>query len=268
LYSVRSPLPSVLKLEEKMLKAVLFDMDDTLLDWSGFDADWGAMEAAHLTRVVEHFRTELQFEIELTRFGTTMRERTIAAWTAARQDLRAPNLGAILVETARELGAPDSIDARRCLEHYGWGLVEGTVIFPDVPPLLDLLKKHGVQVGIVTNAYQPMWLREIELKAHQLLDYFPTCRISAADVGYLKPHPAIFKSALECVGVQPNEMVFVGDDIHADIGGAQRAGIRAVLRVVERAQVSADGLITPDASVNTFDELPSILDNWFPGWRA
>jgi putative hydrolase of the HAD superfamily len=251
-----------------MLKAVLFDMDDTLLDWSGFDSDWGVIEAAHLTRVIDHLRTTHQFDLELGRFGTTMRERTIAAWTAARQDLRAPNLGTLLVETARELGAPSAIDARTCLEHYGWGVIEGTVIFPDVPPLLDLLKKHGIQVGIVTNAYQPMWLREIELRAHQLLDYFPTCRISAADVGYLKPHPTIFKTALDCVGVQPHEMVFVGDDLHADIGGAQRAGIRAVLRIVERAQRSADDLITPDAALHSFDQLPGILDDWFPGWRS
>lgn len=251
-----------------MLKAVLFDMDDTLLDWSGFNADWSVIEARHIEGVIEYLRADMKCEIDALQYGTSLRERTIAAWTAARQDLRAPNLGALLVETAVALGAPSHIDVQRCLESYNWGAVEGTVIFPDVPPLLDLLRRHNIQVGIVTNANQPMWMREIELKAHQLLDYFPSCRISAADVGFLKPHPAIFKAALDCIGVHPSEVVFVGDDMHADIGGAQRAGIRAILRVLTRTQDTPHDLFTPDASVKTFNELPDILDQWFPGWRS
>jgi putative hydrolase of the HAD superfamily len=252
-----------------MLKAVLFDIDDTLLDWSGFDADWIALEAYHLGGVIEYLQRDHGHALDLDSYSSAFRERTVAAWTAARQDLRAPNLGALLIEAAAALGVPQhALDIGRVLEAYRWKPISGTEAFPDVPRLLDLLHQQRIRVGLVTNAYQPMSLREIELRAHRLLDYFPECRLSAADVGYLKPHPEIFKTALGCLDVQPSETVFVGDDLHADIAGAQRAGIKAVLRLTSRSQDNPDGLIVPDASLSSFDDLPAILDGWFPGWRA
>lgn len=250
------------------LKAVLFDMDDTLLDWSGFESDWAELESDHLQGVIDYLRAEVRHEVRLDVFANAVRERTMAAWAAARQDLRAPHLGRLLLETAVALGAPaHALSLERVLNAYNWGAIPGTIPFPDVPPLLELLQRRGIKVGIVTNAYQPMALREHELRAHRLLDYFPLCRLSAADVGYLKPHPYIFKHALECIGVAAGEAVFVGDDLHADVGGAQRAGIKAVLRVTGRGQEISD-LIQPDAAVSTFDDLPPVLDGWFPGWRA
>ncbi len=249
------------------LKAVLFDMDDTLLDWSGFDDDWAELEARHIGGVIDYLRDQAGYTVELDAFARELRDRTTQAWAQARQDLRAPHLGRLLFETAVALGVPpNAIDAERCMFAYNWDAISGTVIFPDVPPCLKLLHDHGIGVGIVTNAYQPMALREIELRTHRLLDFFPSCRLSAADVGYLKPHPYIFKAALECAGVAPHEAVFVGDDLHADILGAQRAGLKAVLRITSRVQ-DGSALINPDAALSTFDDLPAVLDAWFPGWR-
>jgi putative hydrolase of the HAD superfamily len=158
------------------------------------------------------------------------------------------------------------VDTHRCLEAYRWGKIPGTVIFPDVPPTLELLRAHGIRVGIVTNAHQPMHVRDVEIQEHGIFDFFPDCRISAADVGYLKPHPLIFQTALRCVGTHPDETVFVGDDPEADIVGAHKAGLRAVLRRQTRRKVSLDS-ITPDAEINGLDELLPILDQWYPGWR-
>ena len=110
-------------------------------------------------------------------------------------------------------GVPaDALDAHRCLEAYHWEMIPGTRIFPEVPETLALLREHGLKIGIVTNAHQPMWIRDVEITAHGLFDFFPDCRISAADVGYLKPHPVIFQTALRCLGTKPEETVFVGDD--------------------------------------------------------
>jgi putative hydrolase of the HAD superfamily len=113
-----------------------------------------------------------------------------------------------------------------------------------------------------------MWIRDIEIGQHGLLPYFPDCRISAADVGYLKPHPTIFKAALKQLGVLPEETVFVGDNPTADIAGAQAVGLRAILRIAHRVPPMLSGLIIPDAAVNTLEEMPRILDNWYPGWRS
>ena len=169
--------------------------------------------------------------------------------------------------SAVALGASaDTLDTRRCLDAYRWKALPGTVTFAEVPETLALLRTHGIKFGIVTNAPQPMWLRDIEMKEHGLYDFFPDCRISAADVGYLKPHPAIFQAALRCLELEPEETVFVGDDLEADIAGAKRAGMRAILRQVARRQAIND-IIVPDATINRLDELPAILDQWHPGWR-
>ncbi len=250
-----------------MLKAVLFDLDDTLIDWSGFTDDWATVERKHLTGVFDYICAEVHPLDDFEAYVAEVRSRMMAAWTSARTNFRAPNLGTVLIESAASLGVPaDRLDARRCLEAYAWEAVKGTVGFPDAAPFLQLLHDHGIKIGIVTNAHQPMWLRDIEMKTHGLFDFFPTCRISAADVGYLKPHPAIFQTALKCLNTRPEETVFVGDNPEADVAGAQAVGIFAVLREVHHTDLSLTNIV-PDATITSLEELPAILDEQFPGWR-
>lgn len=250
-----------------VLKAVLFDLDDTLIDWSGFKSDWAGMERRHLQGVFDYISANIHPLSDFDAYAAEFRNRMTAAWTSARTHLRAPHLGSLLVETAVAFGAPaESLDPHRCLEAYAWQAATGTVGFPDASPALDLLARHNVKVGIVTNAHQPMWLRDIELRTHNLMNHFPTCRISAADVGYLKPHPAIFQAALNCLGTKPTETVFVGDDPEADIVGAQASGLLAVLRRGKRSSFNLSRIV-PDEVIDSLEELPAILDGWYPGWR-
>lgn len=252
------------------LRAVFFDLDDTLIDWSGFNEDWSLIERRHIQPVFEYFIREGHLApIELDIYLKAYRNNVMNAWADSRQTLKAVHVGDLLIETATALGAaPETIAMERMFEVYGWGIVPGTVAFPEVPTVLQHLIENGLQIGIVTNAPQPMALRDRELAGHGLFDYFPACRISAADAGYLKPHPAIFQLALDTLGVEPDEAVFVGDDLDADIVGARKMGIRAVLRVTRHTVNSPRRDVQPDARVNSLTELPAILDTWFPGWRA
>lgn len=249
------------------LKGILFDLDDTLLDWSHFGGDWSAMERDHLRGVFDYIRAEIHPLDDLDAYSAEFGNRMMAAWTSARGTFRAPNLGTLLVETSVAFGVPpEALDPRRCLIAYDWKKIPGTRVFPEVPETLALLRRHGIRIGIVTNAHQPMWIRDVEIQQHGLYDFFPDCRLSAADVGYLKPHPVIFQTALNCLGTKPSETVFVGDDPEADIGGAKSAGLRSILRRVARQRTPL-GLIVPDETVDRLDEIPAILDSWYPGWR-
>lgn len=252
----------------RTLKAVLFDLDDTLLDWSDVYTDWAAYEYPFLRRVFDYICREVHPLRDVQPFVDEFHARTREGWTAGRGTFIAPHLGKILVKSAEAVGVPAGLlDAEECLKVYGWRAVPGSRLFPEVPHILSLLHHNGIKVGIVTNAYQPMWVRDVELEQHGLLRYFPDCRISAADVGYLKPHPAIFKAALDLIGIEPGEAVFVGDNPTADVAGAQAAGLHAVLRVTRSPQLMLSGLIIPDAALNSLEELPDILDDWYPGWR-
>lgn len=252
------------------LKGILFDFDDTLIDWSLVELDWREVESSRLSRVHEYINRDIQpFETPLADLVTAYMNRTRDAWAEGRSTLRAPNMPRVLLSTLVELGiAEDKIDAEAMLKAYGWGVVPGTTVFPDVPPTLEQLIEHDIKIGIVTNASQPMQMRDAELVSHKLIDYFPDCRLSAADAGYLKPHPRIFEYALDVMGTTPEETIFIGDNPIADIAGAQAAGMRAILRVKKTTQKMISGLIVPDAAVNSLEELPLILDEWFPDWRS
>jgi len=52
--------------------------------------------------------------------------------------------------------------------------------------------------------------------------------VSAADVGYMKPHPAIFEKVLEKAKIEADEVLHIGDDSHHDVFGASQAGIRSI----------------------------------------
>ncbi len=248
-----------------MLKAILFDLDDTLIDWGHFSENWEAIEGRHLRGVYEHIAETRPMKGGLEKYTEEYFKRTREAWSHARNTLKAPHLGRILTETALAMGVPqEQLEQNAYLEAYHWAPLEGTSIFPDVIEGLTLLRERGLKFGIVTNAFQPMWLRDVELKAHGLFDFFPDCRFSAADVGYLKPHPSIFGAALACLGTTPEETIFVGDNPIADIAGAQGAGMRAILRRKNPEKPLISALVVPDAVIDSLLQIPAILDRWFP----
>jgi putative hydrolase of the HAD superfamily len=251
-----------------MLKAVLFDLDDTLIDWSGVETTWDLRDQQYSRGVFDYICADVQPLDDFERYVEEFKEHIRLAWESGRGNLRAPHLGRVLRDTLVAVGVPaDVIDERRCLEAYGWQAAPGLVAFPDVPAMLQLLRDNGVRIGIVTNAHMPMWVRDRELEQLALLDYFADCRVSAADVGYLKPHPTIFEQALACVGVQADEAVFVGDHPVADVAGAQGVGLKGVLRTGHPRSPMLSGIIVPDSTISSFEELPEVLDSWYPGWR-
>lgn len=250
------------------IKAILFDMDDTLIDWHDFHQQWEPVETPHIRKIYDYLRQERLIRGKFTDLKKAYFNHSRRAWSNARTTLIAPHLGNTLVQSCIDNGVDAArIHADMLLDLYEWSAIPGTHPFPDTAKVLRVLRDNGLQLGVVTNAYAPMRLRDRELAHHGLLEYFGECRISAADVGWLKPHPAIFKHALDRLGTEPQETVFIGDNPAADIAGAQAVGMRAILRVVKRIRPLISGLIIPDAAFNSMMELTFILDDWDPDWR-
>lgn len=252
-----------------MLKAVLFDLDDTLIDWSGFDGDFYNMERPHF-EALRAYAIGLGYEMPpVDHLQDTFRDIAEADWDNGRETMISPHLPRILVKTLARHGVPeDELDVDEVTEVYAWDAVTGVTVFPEVPDTLQALLDAKIKIGIVTNAFQTMVMRDRELETHGLLHYFKTCRFAAADVGYLKPHPVIFERALACVDVKPTEAVFVGDNLNADIAGAQRVGMKAVWRDTGyHSSRLALGVIEPDATIKRLDQIFDHLNTWYPGWR-
>ena len=65
--------------------------------------------------------------------------------------------------------------------------------------------------------------------------------VFSSEVGKRKPHPAIFRRALEQLGVPPEETLYVADRLFEDVRGAAEVGMRTVQAVWFRADENADG---------------------------
>jgi putative hydrolase of the HAD superfamily len=253
--------------ENAPIKGIIFDMDDTLIDWSNVQDGWHDIERAHLQRVLDHARTaSTPLDTTLETFVDAFRENMMQAWSVGRETLRAPHTGKVLIETMQTFGFRESETCNQatCLQSYGWRGVDGVVAFPDVGPALAKMYAQGYKIGLMTNASQPMAMRLPELEAKGLARYFPdeSMLFSAADIGYLKPHPRAFLTVVDAIGTRPEETIYVGDNPVADIAGAQGAGLRGVLRVNQGVPAMISGVIVPDAAINDFDDLLRLLADW------
>ncbi len=112
-------------------------------------------------------------------------------------------------------------------------------VFPEVEASLDRLRSAGLRLGIVSN-----WDSRLPELLHRLglADRFDVLAVSAL-AGFEKPHPEIFRRALEGLGADPARTAHVGDVPELDSAGARAAGIHPILlerQAPERADAVRD----------------------------
>jgi HAD superfamily hydrolase (TIGR01549 family) len=119
----------------------------------------------------------------------------------------------------------DAAGARECAVEMvrAWERHENFTLYDDAPPVLEVLRRHRIKIGLVSNGQRDLE----EFVVHHALDV--DVAVGSAAFGRTKPHPSIFLAALERLGVEPEDAAMVGDSPEDDIEGARRVGIRAVL---------------------------------------
>jgi putative hydrolase of the HAD superfamily len=99
------------------------------------------------------------------------------------------------------------------------------ILFDDVMPALDDLKKRNLKLGLISNIEQNMTATLDKLGLSTKLDNV----VTSQDAGFTKPQPEIFQYALQKSGVSPADAVYVGDQYQVDIVGAEGAGMQGIL---------------------------------------
>jgi putative hydrolase of the HAD superfamily len=217
-----------------VIRAVLFDWGDTLMR---FAYDPELVSAGHRAGLEAIGRDDLP---EADAVTAHFRERYEPFfWVPGTlEELEYPGL-------VRELLAEFGLEATdeevwRFLEaeHAAWA--PARQLGATSLALLDALRDRGLAVGIVSNAFDPGPLLQRTLAEMGLAERLDVA-VFSSEVGKRKPHPAIFRRALEQLGVRPEETLFVGDRLYEDVRGAAEVGMRTVQAVWFRADENADG---------------------------
>jgi HAD superfamily hydrolase (TIGR01549 family) len=134
----------------------------------------------------------------------------------------------------RGMGGGDSPRARECAAEIEnrWERSLNFDLYDDALPTLELLRRHGLKLGLISNGARDL----DEFVADHKLDV--DAAVGSRGHGWTKPHPSIFRAVLDRLGVEPDEAAMVGDSPEDDIEGAQALGMRAFL--LDRENVYPD----------------------------
>ena len=119
--------------------------------------------------------------------------------------------------------------------------------FPNVRRMLLMLRSEGYKLGLISNTH---W-RFLPSLRKQFAEFFDVITLSY-EHGYVKPHPSIFMTTLEKLGVKANQSLHVGDDSIADIQGARNIGMKTVFVNRKEVKTNADIEVRRIANLATF----------------
>jgi putative hydrolase of the HAD superfamily len=130
--------------------------------------------------------------------------------------------------------------------------------FPDVYPLLESLRAAGLRTGVITHGWTTKQAEKLVRLG--LLPYLdPGAIFISEQIGISKPNPKLYAQALKDLGLAPIEAMYVGDSLEHDVAPPQSIGMIAVwARRAAKRGIEGTG-IRPDVVVDSFDELRQIL---------
>lgn len=183
----------------RRIRAVLFDLDNTLIDF--VSAQVGACSAV------------------VSRLGRGNKLDLLDMFVRSRGQYESH---AIIADYMAKLGTFDPDLFFECCEAYDCTKNELTKPYEGIAELLAALKGRGIMLGIVTNARRVN--AEIRLERTGLKKYFDAI-VTADDTERVKPDPHQLLIALGRMGIKPDEALFVGDSIQRDIKAAKKIGM-------------------------------------------
>jgi putative hydrolase of the HAD superfamily len=244
------------------IRAILFDMGNTLIDFESRPAcelHRTAVDAVH-DRLGEMIPGELPSRSE---FQGQMED----AWTKLEARHRSRTSQPTLAEAIRIALEPIShaltVNDVSELELAHYQVIRAQIrLYPEVMEVLEKLSSRGLQLALISNTIWPTDLHREDLTALGLDRFFRSV-IFSRDFGRMKPHPAIFRSALDSLGVKPEFAMVVGDRAGADIAGAHAVGCKAVLRIHPFTyDPDEPDLALADARIQSLTELFPLLDRF------
>lgn len=190
-----------------MIRAVIFDLDNTLVDFMKMKRraieeavpamiDAGLqLSAEESNKIIDEIYKEQG--IEYQQVFDAFLQRTLK-----KVDYKILSAGIVAYRRAREAAL---------------------IPYPHVYSTLNKLLKLGVKMGIVSDApAKEAWLRLAYLNFHHIVDAVVTFE----DTGKRKPHSAPFLAILSKLDVKPDEAIMVGDWVERDIIGAEKIGMK------------------------------------------
>lgn len=192
-----------------MIKAVIFDLDNTLVDFMAMkkQAITAAIDSMidaglNLTREEAQSRIDLIYKERGIEFQNVFDQLLYDVFQ--KVDYKILSAGIIAYRRAREAAL---------------------VPYPHVNLTLVSLLKRGIKLAVISDAPgREAWLRLCYLNFHHMFDHV----ITFDDTGERKPSPVPFLKALELLRVAPHEAIMVGDWAERDMVGAAHVGITTV----------------------------------------
>jgi putative hydrolase of the HAD superfamily len=127
--------------------------------------------------------------------------------------------------------------------------------YDDVVPTLEQVSRSHA-LAVLTNG--PDDVQRAKLQASGLERFFPVT-VTSGDVGFGKPDPRIFTTALERLGVRANEAIAIGDSLERDVVGARNTGLRCVW--LRRERGARPDAVTPNHEIASLSDLvPLVFD--------
>lgn len=230
-----------------MLRAVLVDVGGTL---------WPDRLTGHSSD--EHCLTELARllpDLDAGQSLNALRDALRVDDTSLVQDTH-PLLAGALHALGAECNLDRVVAIRRALCAPA---VPGIALFPNACDLLETIRDLGLRCVVLSNVQvrgaDQYWRDFADLGIAHLIGAV----VTSLDVGFRKPHAAMFQAGLEAAACSAAECVMIGDSEIKDIDPARRLGMHAIRVTIEDPLPAAT---RADATATSLRQVQSILREW------